>query len=37
MPATVPLALELPPELGDPEPLLDELRAQVAATESKLD
>jgi len=34
MPAAVTLTLALPPELGDPEPFLDELRAQVAATEA---
>jgi putative transposase len=34
MPAAVTLTFALPPELGDPEPLLDELRAQVAATEA---
>jgi REP element-mobilizing transposase RayT len=34
MPAAVTLSLALPPELGDPQPLLAELRAQVAATEA---
>jgi hypothetical protein len=34
MPATVTLTLALPPELGEPAPLLAELRAQVAATEA---
>ena len=34
MPAAVTLTLALPPELGDPQPLLDELRGQVAATEA---
>ena len=34
MPAAVTLTLALPPELGEPDPLLDELRAQVAATEA---
>jgi REP element-mobilizing transposase RayT len=33
MPAAVTLTFALPPELGDPKPLLDALRAQVAATE----
>jgi REP element-mobilizing transposase RayT len=34
MPAAVTLTLALPPELGDSQPLLDELRAQVATTEA---
>jgi putative transposase len=34
MPAAVTLTLALPSELGDPAPLLDEVRAQVAATEA---
>jgi hypothetical protein len=34
MPTAVTLTLALPPELGDPQPLLAELRAQVAATEA---
>ena len=34
MPAVVTLTLALPPELGDPAPLLDELRAQVASAEA---
>jgi putative transposase len=34
MPGAVTLTLALPPELGEPAPLLSELRAQVAATEA---
>jgi REP element-mobilizing transposase RayT len=34
MPAAVTLTFALPPEFGDPAPLLDALRAQVAATEA---
>jgi hypothetical protein len=34
MPTAVTLTFALPPELGDPEPLLAELRAQVAAMEA---
>jgi hypothetical protein len=33
-PGAVALTFALPPELGDPAPLLAELRAQVAATEA---
>jgi len=36
MPAAVTLRLALPSELGDPQQLLDELRAQVAATEAAM-
>lgn len=34
MPSAVTLTFALPPEIGDPAPLLAELRAQVAATEA---
>ena len=33
MPEAVTLTLALPPELGDPQPILDELRRQVATEE----